>query len=348
MAALTTSRMAAEIAAEPEVVEATLAALLPLRPEVRALAAGRRVVLYGRGTSDNAATYGRYLLEAHAGVPAALGAPSVATHYRAAVDLSDAVVVTVSQSGSTHELVDVQAWARERGARTVAVTNVAGSPLADGADLALVTRAGEELAVPATKTYVAQLAAVAVIATAVAPDPEALDGPLRRAGDEIRGLLAARAGVEEIGRHLREARELLVSGRGLVLGTALEVALKMEETCLRPVRAYSYADLRHGPISVVDGGVTAILVAAGDGPLLAGTTDLARDLRARGASVVGIGGDGAFAAACTAHVPGPALPEPVAPLGLVVPAQLAVEETARALGLDPDAPRGLTKVTQTD
>ena len=117
---------------------------------------------------------------------------------------------------------------------------------------------------------------------------------------------------------------------GLVLGTALEVALKIEETCLRPVRGYSYADLRHGPISVVGEGVTALLAAAPDGPLVHGMTELARDLRERGADVVGIGGDDAFAAACDLAVVGPDLPEVLAPLGLVVPAQLATEDTFEA------------------
>jgi len=343
------TRMAAEIAEQPAAVERTLHALLPLRGELSRLAAGRRrALLVARGSSDNAAVYGRYLLEVHAGLACALAAPSVATHYRADLDLSDAVVVSVSQSGATEEIVQTQEWARGRGARTVAVTNVAGSQLSERADLALVTQAGPELAVPATKTYLTQLAAMAVLASALSPSHEALDGDLARVAAEIRGLLARRQGVSDLASRLAGAATVLVSGRGLLLGTALEIALKIEETCLRPVRGYSYADLRHGPISVVDESVTAVLVAAHDGPLLAGMTDLALDLSGRGARVAGIGGDDRFAEACDLHVPGPDLPELVAPLGLVVPAQLAIEETALRLGLDPDAPRGLNKVTRTD
>jgi glutamine---fructose-6-phosphate transaminase (isomerizing) len=343
------TQMAVEVAEQPAAVRRTLAALTPLRPALRELAEGRRHVLFAaRGSSDNAAVYGRYLLETHAGVPGGLLSPSIATHYRARLDLSDALVVSVSQSGATEEIAATQAWARGCGAATVAITNVTGSRLADEADLALVTEAGPELAVPATKTYLTQLVAMAVLGTALAGSPEALDADLFRVADEVERLVVARAGVEEAVAALRDASYAVVSGRGLMMGTALETALKLEETCLRPVRGYSYADLRHGPISVVTSGMAAVLVAAPDGPLVEPLVELAGDLAARGAAVVGIGGDSRFAAACEVHVPGPDLPETVAPLGAIVPAQLIVEALARALGLDPDRPRGLAKVTTTD
>ena len=201
---------------------------------------------------------------------------------------------------------------------------------------------------PATKTYLAQLVAMAVLGTAPAPHPTALDDDLHRVPDVVAGLIDDPAGVAEAVTVLRDAAYTVVSGRGLMMGTALETALKLEETCLRPVRGYSYADLRHGPISVVTEGMAALLVAAPDGPLLEPMAGLARDLTARGATVVGIGGDDTFADACAVRVRGPALPETLAPLGAIVPAQLVVEALARSLGLDPDAPRGLAKVTSTD
>lgn len=341
--------MSREVAEQPQALAATLEALLPLRPELRSLASRRRHVLFvARGSSDNAAVYGRYLLETHAAVAASLAAPSVALHYRARLDLSDALVVCVSQSGQTREIVETQAWAAECGAATVAVTNGADSELARNADLALVTRAGPELAVPATKSYTTQLAAMAVLATALAPDMAALDGDLARVPAEASRLLEHPAGVEVAVERLAVARDVVVSGRGLLYGTALEVALKLEETCLQPVRGLSYADLRHGPIAVIGTGVVAVLVAAQDGPILPGMRELAADLRRRGAAIVGYGGDQGFGRACDVAVPGPDLPEAVAPLALVVPAQLTVEALARHLGLDPDAPHGLSKVTQTD
>jgi len=349
MTSPTATQMSREIAEQPAAVRATLDALLPQRERIREVADGRRRVLFvARGSSDNAATYGRYLLETHAGVLGALAAPSVATHYRARLDLSDVVTVCVSQSGATEEIVATQDWARECGAATVAVTNVADSPLAQSADLALVTQAGPELAVPATKTYLTQLVAMAVLGTALAPEALSLDADLARVADEVERLLAASAGIDAAVAALRDASYAVVSGRGLMLGTALETALKLEETCLRPVRGYSYADLRHGPISVVTEGMTAVLVAAADGPMVEPLVALATDLADRGAVVLGIGGSASFAAACAVHVPGPDLPEALAPLGAIVPAQLVVEGLARELGLDPDNPRGLAKVTSTD
>lgn len=340
------SQMASEIAEQPGAVRRTTDQLLTQRSHLREVAAGRRrVLLVARGSSDNAAIYGRYLLEVAAGVPAALAAPSVATHYRARLDLTDTLVVSVSQSGATTEIVETQEWARGCGAATVAVTNVAGSPLAEEADAALVTRAGPELAVPATKTYLTQLVALAVLAESLGATPS-LVGDLDRVPEAVSDLLGSDVGPAA--EALAAAERVVVSGRGLLLGTALETALKMEETCLRPVRGYSYADLRHGPISVVSKGLLAVLVASAHGPLAEPMSDLVRDLHERGARVLGIGGTPDFAGLCDLHLPGPDLPETVEPIASAVPAQLMIEQMARRLGLDPDNPRGLTKVTRTE
>lgn len=338
--------MAQEIAEQPEAVRRTLDALLPLRGELGSLFASRRRVLFvARGSSDNAAIYGRYLLEARAGVVAGLAAPSIATHYRADLDLSDTLVVAVSQSGATTEIVESAEWARSQGAAIVSVTNVADSPLAKGADLPFVTEAGHEVAVPATKTYLTQLVAMAVIGDALGAD---VAEPLARVADEVARGIAEPERLDPAVDLIREAEHAVVSGRGMCLGTALETALKIEETCLVPVRGYSYADLRHGPISVIEPDVVAILVSPQDGPMAAPMVDLAGDLRRRGAQVVGIGGNAPFAGSCAVHLAGPDLPESVAPLGLIPPAQLLVERLARSLGRDPDNPRGLAKVTRTD
>ncbi len=343
------SRMAYEIREQPEALARTLDALLPLRGRVRALADGcDDVLLVARGSSDNAGVYGRYLLEIHSQHAASLAAPSLATHYRVERDLRRTLVVSLSQSGTTDEIVETQAWAAAHGARTVAIANDGASQLATEADLALVTAAGPELAVPATKSYTAQLAAVAVLADALGPSGRSLESELRRTPEQLARLLAAPDSVAAAVELLAAPAPTLVSGRGLVYGTALEIALKLEETCLQSVRGLSYADLRHGPIAVVDPDLVAILVSAADGPMLSGMITLAEDLTERGARILGIGGDATFAGACDLRLPGPDLPELVAPLGLILPAQLTVEALARRRGLDPDAPRGLSKVTQTD
>ena len=342
-----TTRMRAEIVEQPAAVAATLEALLPLAGEIQRLGEGVRHVLFiARGSSDNAAVYGQYLCTVRGGRLATLASPSVATAYRAQVDLRGVLAVAVSQSGRTEEIVTTQDWARECGARTVAVTNVAGSPLAERADLALVTRAGEELAVPATKTYTTQLAALAVLGLALGRDHL-----LERLGEVPaaieRALLAADA-AEALAVRLTYVQQLVVSARGYAYSVARELALKLDEACYVTALGLSYADLEHGPIAVVDEDTPALLLAAEhDTAMLGPMTALARRCRADGAHVYGIGGDAAFTDACDAALPDAGLPAELAPLTLAVPGQLLAEALARAKGIDPDAPRALRKVTQT-
>jgi glutamine---fructose-6-phosphate transaminase (isomerizing) len=165
--------------------------------------------------------------------------------------------------------------------------------------------------------------------------------------EAVEGMLEVAAAAEALAERLVEVETLVVSGRGYAYSTALELSLKLKETCYLTAVGLSYADLVHGPIAIVDAGTPALLVAAGDGPMLPEMTGLARRIAGTGAQVYGIGGDAGFAATCRAALPGPSLPEHLAPFALIVPGQLLTEALARAKGLDPDAPRGLDKVTQT-
>jgi fructoselysine-6-P-deglycase FrlB-like protein len=342
------SRMRVEIAEQPEALRRTLDAVAPQVGALEALGRETRQVLFiARGSSDNAAVYGQYLCSVHAGRLASLASPSLATVYRADLDLHGVLAVAVSQPGATEEIVTTLHWARHCGARTVAVTNVANSPLTEAADVALITQAGRELAVPATKTYTTQLAALAVLALSMgrgAVGPEALEG----VPDAVEAMLDVAPAAEALAGRLTGADTVVVSGRGFAYSTALEVSLKLKETCYVTAVGLSYADLVHGPIAILDAGTPALLVAAAEGPMLPEMTGLARRIAGTGADVYGIGGDHDFAAACRSTLPGPSLPEHLAPFALVVPGQLLVEALARAKGLDPDAPRGLDKVTQTD
>jgi glucosamine--fructose-6-phosphate aminotransferase (isomerizing) len=345
--------MRVEIGEQPAALGRTFDALLPQVAELKALARDTRQVLFiARGSSDNAAVYGQYLCAARAGRLAALGSPSLATAYHADLDLGGVLAVAVSQSGATEEIVATLDWARLHGARTVAITNEADSPLAELADVTLVTRAGDELAVPATKTYTTQLAAIAVLAMSLAPAGAGLEpGELRKVPEAVAGMLASAPAAEELAERLVDARTLVVSGRGFAYSTALEIALKLKETCYVTAVGLSYADLVHGPIAILDAQTPALLVAAADGPMLPEMTALAHRIATTTAPIYGVGGDPSFAAACHTTLPGPpasSLPEHLAPFALVVPGQLLVEALARARGLDPDAPRGLDKVTQTD
>jgi glucosamine--fructose-6-phosphate aminotransferase (isomerizing) len=345
-----TTRMRTEIGEQATALRETLDALLPRVAEVGILGRETRQVLFiARGSSDNAAVYGSYLIQTQAGRLATLASPSIATTYKKKIDLSGVLAVAISQSGKTEEIVETLDWAADCGARTVAVTNGEGSPLAETAQLALVTRAGDELAVPATKTYTTQLAALAVLGIGLGAEVDIAD--LRRAPDEVDRLIAATEAADalpEIVEELAAVPGAVVSGRGMAYGTALEFAIKLKEACYLHAMGLSYADLLHGPIAVVDDDTPAILVAADSGPTLPAAVALAERVMAAGAKTYGIGGGRMLADASTRALPGPDLPEWVAPLALIVPGQLITERLARRLGIDPDVPRGLGKVTQTD
>lgn len=343
----TTSVMRSEIAEQPEALRRTLGELLPLRSEIAALGRTTKQVLFiARGSSDNAAVYGSYLIQTHTGKLATLGAPSIATVYGARVDLSGVLAVAISQSGRTEEILEAMRWAADCGARTIGVTNGADSPLATEADLALITQAGNEVAVPATKTYNSQLAALAVLALGLGGNLDPAD--LERVPDGIEEILDAPSkSLDEIVERTVAAQGAVVSGRGMALSTALEAALKLKEACYLHAMGMSHADFLHGPIAVAGPRTPTLLVAAPRGPALPGMVDLAERVRSAGSPVFGVGGGTALASATDLALPVPDAPEWVSPMHLIVPAQLLTERLARRLGYDPDVPRGLNKVTQT-
>jgi glutamine---fructose-6-phosphate transaminase (isomerizing) len=345
-----TTHMRAEIMEQPAALRATIDELLPRTGEIAALAANaRQVLFFARGTSDNAAVYGTYLIQTAAGRLASLGSPSVATEYRSRIDLSGVLAVGLSQSGETQEIIETLGWARDCGASTVAITNKSSSPLAGLADVAFVTRAGVERAVPATKTFSCQLAALAVLAIGLGGrlDPAQLGAVPDAIEDLIDVASKPGSGISEIVTELALVDGLVVSARGLAYSAALELALKIKEACYLHAMGISYADLQHGPIAVVDERTPAVIMAADSGPTLDAAVGLAGRVASAGARSYAIGGGPALAAVCDRAVAGPALPEWLAPIGLIVPGQLLTEELSRRLGIDPDSPRGLSKVTQT-
>ncbi len=347
------SLMRQEIAQQPAALRATIDALLPRRDEVASAGrdrdSDRRALHRPRDVWTMRRCYGSYLIQAHrrGSTSRSGGCPSIATTYKARLDLDGVLAIALSQSGRTEEIVETLEWAKACGARTLAITNGgASSPLAEAAEVAFVTAAGVEQAVPATKTFTTQLAALAVVGLGLgAPlDP----GELVAVPDAIESLLAGPLDLEPIVAALAKVPGVVVSGRGMAYAAALELAIKLKEACYLHAMGLSYADLLHGPIAVVDAQTPAIVVASDSGPTLAGSVDLARRVTGAGASAFGIGGGAELAGACTASLPGPALPEWLAPIGLIVPGQLVTEALARRLGINPDQPRGLSKVTQTD
>lgn len=333
--------MRREIDEQPDAVAATLDAVAPVVARLAAAVRERpigTVLLLARGTSDHAAVYARYLLEARCGLVAGLAAPSIWTAYRPPLDLSRTLVLAVSQSGRTPEIVSALEHARGCGALTATLTNAADSPLAGAGEHALVTQAGVERSVAATKTFTTALAAVAAVAGALGAE-ECRPAALAALPDAMRRTLDATAPrVEDAAQRLREARAAVCVARGLALCVALEAALKLKETTGVWAEGYSAADLRHGPTAAARG-LPALVLHAG-GPLAADVAALAAELAAAGSDVVGVGVGHDLPVA-------DGVSEDLAPLLLALPPQLLAERLAHLRGLDPDRPPGLRKVTLT-
>jgi len=326
--------MAAEMAAQPEVLARLVARAPADTAAVRAVVprplAG--TVFLARGSSDNAAVFGRYLAELCAGRPAGLAAPSLYTRYHAEVDWRGYLMVALSQSGATPEIISTCRAVRGAGATVIGVTNEPDSPLAGAVDLLLTTDAGAERAVPATKTVTAQFAVLVTVAAALGTGPAA--------GDTLAGLPGAVAATlddprpaGELAGRWRAIDRLVVAGRGLGYAAALETALKVAETTGVLAEGMSAADLYHGPIAAVYAGAPVLLVSVG-GP---GDADLAA---LRGVL------DGRHAETAALPVPA-ALAEPAQAITAVVRGQQLALALAQARGADPDAPAHLTKVTET-
>ncbi|MEK6424754.1 MAG: SIS domain-containing protein [Burkholderia gladioli] len=318
--------------ADQSAVEALVGRLLDTPPQV--------ALTVARGSSDHAASYFASLTMSRLGVPVASLPMSVATLQQAPLRVRDQLAIAFSQSGKSPDLVNTMTALRDAGARTVAAVNVLPSPLADACEHALPVAAGPELSVAATKSYIAMLSLSAQIVALWQRDAALMTG-LRALPDTLAraGALDWSAAVDE----LRDAERMIVIGRGLGLAIAQEAALKLKETSGIQAEAFSSAEVRHGPMELIDRDYP-LLVFAPPGPEQAGLLTLAADMRARGARVLLAAphdtADATLPLERAAHV---AL-DPVAAIlsFYVMAAQLAV-----ARGRDPDAPRHLNKVTET-
>jgi glucosamine--fructose-6-phosphate aminotransferase (isomerizing) len=333
------ARMSADMAAQPGV----LRELAGRRGELVAALAGPEpagIVIVARGSSDYAAIFARYLLEAVTGRPVALAAPSLLTLYGAEPRLDGWLALGISQSGRTPEIVTVLERYGAAGARTVALTNDPDSALAAAADVQIDLGAGEERAVPATKTFTAQLAAVALVAEALGPVPWD-DEDWGRLPDAVEELLADPGPAEAAAAALGDADELIAIGRGYLMCVALEAALKLREATGVRAEGWSAADFRHGPVTVARGDIPLLAVSA-TGPAAADVEELAERLERSGTPVLRL----ADSARATLPYPG-GLAEPLSALPATIRAQQLALALALRRGLDPDRPPGLGKVTPT-
>ncbi len=305
------------------------------------------VVIAARGTSDHAAIYGQYLLGVRNRLTVGLAAPSVVTLYGVEPRLRRSLVVGISQSGASPDVVGVVASARRQGAPTLALTNDPSSPLAAAAEFVVDLAAGPELAVAATKTYTTALVALARLSFAVrAPSPD--DGvALDALPDAMARALEAEPEAAAAARELASDERCLVLGRGFEYATAREWALKLKELARVFADPYSAADFLHGPVALVEPGVAALVVAP-SGAAAPGLVEILRHLRDAGAESLVLSDDQATRSLGRLAIPLPAgVPEWLRPIVSILPAQLFAYHLTLARGLDPDAPRGIAKVTRT-
>lgn len=337
--------MEAEIGEQPAAFERILRNAGPHAEEVTEAIRSRSprfVVLTARGTSDHAALYAKYLVETHLGLPAGLASPSTTTLYDANPNMRDVLFIAVSQSGESPDIVLSTERARRNGAVTVAITNNQTSPLQDSAEYHLDLLAGKELAVAATKSYTAELLSMLMLVDSLAGRPLT---EFDRLPHQAAALVALTPEIASMAERYRFADHLLVTGRGYNYPTALEAALKLTETCGISAHAFSGADLLHGPMAMIGRGFPTIAIM----PSGAGADAMTPVLNAlvdKGADVL-IVGDGQDARLCGAVIPLPGCPEFISPILAIIPMQIFALTMARKRGLDPDKPKGLSKVTRT-
>ncbi len=293
------------------------------------------VLTSARGSSDHAAAYLKYITEIMTGTPVASIGASVVSVYGAKLRAANSLMVTVSQSGKSPDIVALQNAARVAGAFTVALVNVADSPAAHAADICLPLHAGTEKSVAATKSFIVSLAAAAAL-VAVWKQDDVLMQAVKRLPQQLHE--ATQLSWPSFSDRLRNTASLFVLGRGPSLPIAAETALKLKETCAIHAEAYSTAEVMHGPLELVEKGFPVLVYAQNDAAR-DGTLQAVDRLRKAGADVLVMGGE-ALPTIEGVH----ALVEPIV---MVQTTYLAIEKLATAMGRNPDAPRLLKKVTET-
>jgi len=305
------------------------------------------ILIAARGTSDNVATYGKYLFATTLHLPVALAAPSLYTIYRTPPRTGKgALVIGISQSGESPDIVSVVGEAARQGAATLAITNEPGSPLAQSAEHVIACHAGKELSVAATKTYTAQLTALALL-SAHWSDWEERKSEVQLLPEAVERTLELGDTVRQHSERYRYMEACVVLGRGYNYGTAHEIALKIKELSYLLMDSYSPADFKHGPIAVIEQGFPVILVAP-SGQVFADMLSLAGELAEQGAELIAISDRQEALEMAVSPLPLPVtMPEWLSPIVAVIPGQLLAHDLTVAKGYDPDHPRGLRKVTLT-
>src|SRR5580692_2168048 len=343
------SQMRDEIREQPAVLERTLQAGRGPIEELRKVLQRdppRLIMLAARGTSDNAAQFGRYLLEMTTGIPVTLAAPSIFTLYDAPFRFDGALVVAISQSGESTDTNVVLERAREHGARTIGITTEGTSALSKIAEHLFLVHAGRERSIAATKTYTGQLLLLYLLAYALGADI-ALDD-LARVPEWTSRALALELDIARRAERYRFMDHAVVLGRGLNYANAFEFALKLMETCYVVAERFSSADLLHGPIAMVEASFPAFLFAPA-GVTWPGIREMIEklgNLKAETLIISDTSNPEAAGHGRTVAIP-VSLDELFTPIPYIIPAQLFAACLAAEKGLNPDQPRTISKVTRT-
>lgn len=338
--------MLEEITEQPVVLERTIQAE---REKIKKIGKHLRekdidlIVLVARGSSDNASLFGRYLLEVTTGIPVSLAAPSVYTLYNAKPKLNRAVVIGVSQSGEGTDINTVLETAKNSGAMTIGITNEADSTMAKIADETLLIHAGKEKSVAATKTYTGQMLHFYLLASILADEKIAFEKIPQFAAEALN----LKPEVEELVQRYVFMENCVVVGRGLNYGNSYELALKLMETCYVVAERFSSADFFHGPLAIVERRFPVMLFSP-KGATAESNLDLLKRLKELHADSFSITNDKEVASLSSRALLMPEkIDEFLSPIPFIIPAQLFAALLAEAKGLNPDAPRSLSKVTKT-
>jgi glucosamine--fructose-6-phosphate aminotransferase (isomerizing) len=339
-----------EINEQPERIKSLLASQ---RKNVEKIAAAIQkhnieyVFLAARGTSDNAGRYANYLLGAMNGLPLALATPSLFTYYQRPPMLKNALVVGISQSGKSPDIVSVLEEGRKQGCMTMSITNEPNSPLAQASDFVFDIHAGAEKAVAATKTYTTELMAVSMLSAALSKNKKQWD-ELSKVPGWMKQALKLNDFIEQAAQRYRYIDQTVVLGRGFNYSTAFEWALKLKELTYIIAEPYSSADFAHGPIAMVESGYPVFAVAA-KGKVFDTMLSMLKRLREDiSAELVVISNDKRALAEAQVPLPIPAdVPEWLSPLVNILPAQLFAYNLTKAKGYNTEQPRSIRKVTET-
>lgn len=304
------------------------------------------VMIAARGTSDNAARYAQYLLGAKAQLPVGLSTPSLHTLYEAPPNLKRGLVIGISQSGQAEDVRRVLDDANQQGALTLSITNYADSPMAQTAQHHVALSAGDELSIAATKTYTAQLTAIALLCSTLTQQRDMLT-QLTELPKLMQDTLSLSNEIVNWVERYRYMEYFATIGRGYNYATAFEISLKIKELTYTIGEGYSEADFRHGPIATVRAGFPVIVVAT-QGKTLPQVYDLVHKLKDKGAELLIVSNDKDVLVQATKPMPIPTVEEWLSPILAVVPGQVFAMHLAAARGYPVDKPRGLTKVTVTE